>query len=442
MCRISFLFCALLVFATMATEPESMAFVDESEARSDSEETRQVLLTLPEALSLTYEKSPRLRYAALGVDAAEADVAQAGLTPNPEISYESENFDGSGPYGGGALREDTVTLSQRIEIGGKRNGRKRLAETGATAARIEGELTRQSVVTETVVRFAATLAAQLRLENAKDIFELAQNLTGASKARVKSGKEPPYFVMNANAALFIAKADYERAKNEFILSRRRLAALWMDSEPSFNRLAGNLENISRPPKQEVLMMGINSYPLTHRNAMILAIARADADLQAARQWPDVTLSAGERRLREFGERSYVAGVSVAIPLFDRNQGALRAAEVRVRQAEEEARRAGIEFRLEIENTLSDLWTAYHEVEYFRKAGLAAGSAASKAAAEGYREGKLNYVEALEARRALAEAQSRYIDSLERYHKLRAKLLELTGRAADVAGGWLIQGNDK
>lgn len=441
MFRIHYLLCALLMFEAVAAA-ESLALVDESEIRSDSEEKRQVLLTLPEALSLTYEHSPRLRYAALGVDAAEAGGVQAGLPPNPEISYESENFDGSGPYGGGALREDTVTLSQRIEIGGKRSGRKRLAETGAAAARIDGELIRQSVVTETVVRFVIALADQLRLQNAKDIFALTQNLSDAAKARVKSGKEPPYFVMNANASLFTAKADYERAKNEFILSRRRLAALWMDSEPSFNRLTGNLENISRPPIQEVLMMGIESYPLAHRNAMILARARADANLQAARQWPDMNLSVGERRLREFGERSYVAGISVAIPLFDRNQGALRAAEVRVRQAEEEVRRAGIDFSLEIENTLSDLWTAYHEVEYFRKAGLAAGSAASKAAAEGYREGKLNYVEALDSRRALAEVQSRYIDSLEQYHKLRARLNELTGRAAEVAGGWLIRGNDK
>ncbi len=66
----------------------------------------------------------------------------------------------------------------------------------------------------------------------------------------------------------------------------------------------------------------------------------------------------------------------------------------------------------------------------------------QAAIEGYREGKLRYVEALDAQRVHANIQARYIDVLEKYHTLRTKLNQLTGRPAEEAGLWLSQENKK
>ncbi len=442
MCRVLLSSFVLLAYVVIVGSASASALATGDEVRIEPGNKVPVLLTLPDALSRVTEKSPRLKSADLGVQAVEAEVTQAWVIPNPELSYDTENYDGSGPYAGGALREDTISLSQRIEIGGKWGDRIKVAETNASAARIDGELVMQGVTTETVSLFATALANQLRMQTAKEIFGLTKNLAEAAKARVEAGKEPPYFAMNANATLYSAKADYERAKNEFILSRRRLAALWGESKLSFDRLSGNLESIGRPPAQEKVMASLGSYPLARKNALILKHAEAESELQNGLRWPDLTLTVGERKLQESDERSYVAGVSVVMPLFDRNQGASRSAEIRYRQAEEESRIAELNLRLEIENNLSGLWTSYHELGYYRHAGLAAGQEAMKAATEGYREGKLTYVEALDARRALAEVQNRYIDTLERYHTSRARLYELTGQAVEVAGGWLTEWSDK
>ena len=77
-------------------------------------------LTLRDALARTLRGSPDLAAFNYDLRAAEARVLQSGLRPNPELAYEIENPTGSGAYKNADLMENTVRLSQVIELGGKR----------------------------------------------------------------------------------------------------------------------------------------------------------------------------------------------------------------------------------------------------------------------------------------------------------------------------------
>ena len=77
-------------------------------------------VTLPDALRQGLESSPRVSQAKAKADAAEARARQAGVSPNPELSLEVENFAGSGAFQGLRSTETTLALSQRIELGGPR----------------------------------------------------------------------------------------------------------------------------------------------------------------------------------------------------------------------------------------------------------------------------------------------------------------------------------
>ena len=73
-------------------------------------------------------------------DAARALVDQARLRPNPEIVFEAENIAGSGAFSGLQATEYTLSLSQRLELGGKRGARVRAAQAEARVATLSGAL--------------------------------------------------------------------------------------------------------------------------------------------------------------------------------------------------------------------------------------------------------------------------------------------------------------
>ncbi len=428
------LFTAILV----AAQPAYAVAIEEGGAISDTTPP----LTLNDALSKALENSPYLRATRLEVTAMEASIAQAKVFPNPEFSIESENFANSGGKSSDTFQEETFTISQRIETAGKRGDRILIAKNGVLAAEFDRDLTQHRLASEVVTRFVTTLANQLRLLNASEVLSLTRNLSAVATARVDAGKEAPFQKMNAMALLFEADADFKRAKNEFILSRHRLSLTWGESEPKFSRVTGRIENIAPPPAPDEILDNLDSSPQSRANNLISKGAKLEADQQAGNRWPDVTFSLGDRRLRYTNDRAIVGGLSVAIPIFNRNQGSYQAAQIRLEKAKEAQRSANLDHRLEVESLLSDLWTAYHEIESFQQAGLKAGQQAMQAAIEGYREGKLRYVEALDAQRVHANIQARYIDVLEKYHTLRTKLNQLTGRPAEEAGLWLSQENKK
>lgn len=428
------LFTAILVTA----QPVYAVTIEDGGAVSDATPP----LTIKEALSEALQNSPYLRATSLEVTAMEASIAQAKVFPNPELSAESENFASSGGKSSDVYQEQTITISQRIETAGKRGDRIRIAKNGVSVAEFDRQLTEHRLASEVVTRFVATFANQLRLLNAGEILSLTRNLSAVATARVEAGKEAPFQKMNAMALLFAADADFKRAKNELILSRHRLSLTWGESEPKFRRVIGQIESITPPPAPDEILDNLDSSPQSQANSLISKSAQLDVERQAGNRWPDVTLSLGDRRLRYTNDRAIVGGLSVAIPIFNRNQGSYRAAQIRLEKAKEAERNANLDHRLEVESLLSDLWTAYHELESFRQAGLKAGQQAMQAAIEGYREGKLRYVEALDAQRVHANIQARYIDVLEKYHTLRTKLNQLTGRPAEEAGIWLSQENKK
>ena len=76
-------------------------------------------LTLARALALTLEKSPVLSSYSWDIRAAEARIIQAKLSPNPEISLESEDITGSGRFKADRARE---TKPGRTCETGKRHG--------------------------------------------------------------------------------------------------------------------------------------------------------------------------------------------------------------------------------------------------------------------------------------------------------------------------------
>src|SRR5690606_34803195 len=117
-------------------------------------------LTLAEALDLARASSPAVGIANAQVEAARGRQQQAGAGINPEISYEVENFSGSGSLRGMDNAESTIGLSQQIELGGKRQARRETAGKQVDAVVIRSRIARADLDLAVREGFAELSAAE------------------------------------------------------------------------------------------------------------------------------------------------------------------------------------------------------------------------------------------------------------------------------------------
>src|SRR5262245_47550491 len=167
-------------------------------------------LALRDAVARALAGSADVRAAARGIRVHEALAVQAGAFPNPELSGEVENVGGSGARQGFEQTESTVLLAQRIELGGKRGARMRLAEQERSLARWDHEAARLAVVAAATKAFFSALAAQERLGLAVEMERLARDTAAAIARSVAAGATTP--VESTRARLAVARAAVERGQ--------------------------------------------------------------------------------------------------------------------------------------------------------------------------------------------------------------------------------------
>jgi outer membrane protein, heavy metal efflux system len=384
------------------------------------------VLTLRQALELALLHNPDLRVFAWEVRAREAHALQAGLLPNPEIGTEVENFAGTGPLEGLDASEITIGLSQLIELGGDRRRRRDVAVRETDLAGWDYESVRLDIFTGTAQTFASVLAAQERLSLADSLRNRARQFYQSVASRVEAGKVSALAERRALVVRSSAEIQFQRAVGGLAAARSRLAALWGSPEALFHEVAGALEEVTQVPSLEVLSGFLIRNPDVARWETEMELRRADAALARARRVPDPVISVGTRRLKDVGESALTAGVSIPLPLFNRNQGAIREAEYRIISTEAASEAAEIRVGQMLSESYQGLLVAYAEVTTLRTDVVPAAQENFSAIDEGYREGKFDLLTVLDAQRTLFETTNQYVDALEAYHQTLAEVERLIG----------------
>lgn len=388
------------------------------------------ILTLREALALALLKNPELAAFSYKTRASEARIVQAGLLPNPEIGTFVENIGGSPTVTGGV--ETTIELGQLIELGGKRSARMRVASLGHNLAGWDYETKRIEILTSVSKAFTEVLSAQQRLILTEQIVDIAEQVAGTVSERVEAGKVSPIEETRTFATLSTIRIDLEQAKRELEASRRRLTAIWGNTDPQFEMAAGDFDSIpSSIPSLGQLKERLSQNPELARWADEMSLREEVINLEKSKAIPDFTVMGGYRRFREGGENALVVGISVPLPIFNRNQGGILEARYQLSQSEREQQSA--EARLatllsEAEKTLS---TSYTEVITLKDSVIPASQSAFDAINEGYRLGKFGFLNVLDAQRTLFDAKLRYLRALTDYHKAVADVEGLIGEPLDA-----------
>ena len=323
--------------------------------------------------------------------------------------------------------EVTFGLSQLVELGGDRRKRQRVAVHESDLVGWDYETVRLDVLTETAQAFVAVLAAQERVNLSATLRERTEQFYETVLARVDAGKVSALEEQRARVVLASARLDYTSAIRELMRSRSRLSSTWGSiEEPSFRSVHGALYAAKAVPPLGELSDFIERNPDVARWRDEMAFRRADVALEKATRIPDPILGIGSRRLRDLGANALTAGISIPLPLFNHNQGAVKEAEHRIKAAEEAQRAATLLAHHMLTDAYQRLSMAYEEVVALRNEVLPAASESFAAMQEGYREGKFDLLMVLDTQRTFFEATNQYIDALETYHVTRAEVERLIG----------------
>ena len=163
--------------------------------------------------------------------------------------------------------------------------------------------------------------AQQAKEIAHDVYKLKQSET-AEDGTSNSSEE----FLSVEIELSETEMDVFNAKKNLKIAKKQLALLLGDSEISPGECGETLERNYKIPEYAVL----KNY-LLERNPTLLAHKIREEQgnnlLKYAKleRIPDVEFSIGVRQFNEDDTYSFVGGVSVPLPLFNRNQGGIQEA---------------------------------------------------------------------------------------------------------------------
>lgn len=396
------------------------------EAQVDSLPPISDSLSLPEALARALDDNPLLRTLRWDVEAAAGRLRQAGLRPNPEASFEIENFAGTLP--GFSESEMTLSIGQLFELGGKRGARLRAARSGAGLVRSDFDQARLEVASLVIRRYFEMLAAQEGVALADENIAIADEIRTSIGRRVEAGALPPAERTRAGIEFENALLGREMAEQGLSLGRIRLASLWGETRPPAFRAGIDDTLAPAVPGLDSLVKEMGEAPRVTRSRRELVARESQLDLARSGRLPDLELEAGYRNLRESGDGTFVAGVTLPLPLFHRNQGEIGEARALVSRAEADMRREEIELSRQLSEVHTALTLAGRRAESLRNRIVPGAEQAWQEIRTGYERGRFSYVDLLEARRAWTEARRQEVEATLHYHLAVAEAELLLGRA--------------
>ena len=360
-------------------------------------------LTLQQALDEAEARSPAIIAARANVAAAEARIRQAGFRVNPELSVEVENFAGTGEFNGTRGLETTVAINQRLDLGGRRRARVSVARAELAAAQLRLSIARADLAQQVREQFARAITARDRLRLAQDSDRRARELARIAGQLVEAGRDPPLRALRARSAAAQVAAELEAARAEEAASRRTLASLFGVTTPP-DTVAGSLLDLvpgTLDPEQ--------SLDVQLADAERLA-AEAELGQQLAARNLDPAVGVGVRQFRGSGDIALVGGLSVPLPVFDRNQGNIAAARSNITAAEARRSSALATVTVRARNAIAAVEAAEARVRALEGAAIPEAFEALRLTQQSYREGRASLLELLDAQNAYTSAEAALIDA--------------------------------
>lgn len=382
-----------------------------------------ITVDLSEATALTLQANPDLAVAMRGREIESGQQLQAASRPNPTLSGQVQDLRSQN-------RVTTIAISQQLETADKRDKRMVAAGAAFDIAEVDIHIAQAEISAKTYAAFYQVLAAQQAQKLAQELLEIATTTKDTTTKRVLAGKISPVEETKAKVAEASLKIDLANSNQQLAISKQRLASLWAKSEGQTDYVVvGELENLKELPKQSELMAQLADSPRLKKAALAIQEKQAISNIELSKQTPDVTVSLGAQRNEELGGITQaMIGLSIPIPVFDKNQGNLLSAKAREYQSIDEKTALENQLQTELKDAYSRRQLQVEASNMYKQDILQGAQSAYEAARKGFEYGKFSFLEVLDAQRTLFQAKMQFIQTLTMAHIAEADIQRILGRS--------------
>jgi cobalt-zinc-cadmium efflux system outer membrane protein len=373
---------------------------------------------------------------------AEAQRIDARLRPNPALTFESAGyplFESPRPWFGNN-QELTVRFDQVIELAGRRGLRTQAAETGISAAEAAFQDQKRRLDFEVRRGYFGVVLAKADLEVARAALDEIDKVISLNRARYEQGEISGGEVRRIQVERLKFVDDQFAA--ELALRNARSALLALFNAPNLGVEFDVVEALNVPGTtgagavvaQAVDATALRTQALTLRPDLLAAqrqVHRADTEtrLQRALRTPNMTLGGGY--FRDFGTNAVVFGVTVPLPLSNRNQGGVARAEAERRQAANLATATATGVLLEVQQAVNAVDVSRARVAYIEREYLTPSRESRDIVLAAYRLGTADLIDFLDAQRAFRDTLRTYNRALYDQRLGLFQLAAATGGASPV-----------
>ena len=387
--------------------------------------TKTEYLSLEDAVEIAINNNPIIKSKGHSIEEAKGRIRQANLLPNPEIELFTEEMP-SNEMGLGRS-QNMVSLSQRLEIGGKRRLRTGVAKKEKDILGLDLLITIADITAKVKKAFFDALTSQDELEFAKEALEIAESLKAISDEKFNAGIIARIEVLKANVEFSNAKMKVIVTERNRLNSIKKLQTIMGTPNISLNELYP-ISIVDTPLlKMEKLEdMLLTNYPAVQAQKKIVELSLLKVKEARKNAIPDINASVGYKRLSETDEDTIQAGIKLPLPIFNRNQGKITEANAFSDKAKDDEIAIRNELLLLLNKAFSSYISSREQVSCYINTIIPQAEESLNIAKQGYRRGEFDYIVVLDAQRTLANTRISYIKIMNELFSSIAEIEKFVG----------------
>ena len=379
-------------------------------------------LAVDEWVALALASNPELRAARAELEAAAARVQQAGLRPNPMLDLGGQK----------AISPDnnlSVGLTVPLDLNGRKEGRVGVAEREVEVRRAQIAERERRLRADVQMKAGEVLAARRTLGVTDELVRANRQALALVEERVRQGAAP---ALDEN--LMRVEVNRLEAGRLMQASRADVATLQLKAlagTPPDEPLDIRGDLSSPPPAPalaDALGRGVEQRPDVRAARAEVAVAQAKVRKEQAEGWWDASVNVGYQRqdvgfnlrgLTDSGSTRQIqdvfhyfgAGLTVTLPVRNRNEGNVAAAHAETTAAERRREFAELIARQEVAAALAQYEAARRTVELYERGVRGVARANVDVVRQSYGLGRGTLLDVIAEQRRYIEVENGYTDVL-------------------------------
>jgi outer membrane protein, heavy metal efflux system len=378
-------------------------------------------LTLTDLEQMALQGNPTLPQAVAQIEAARGRAVQAGLYPNPTVGYEADRIGAAGSAGEmqGAFIDQTIVTAGKLQLS--------RAKYTHEVSQMEAQALAQQyrVLNGVRVRFYQLLAMQRLLDVRAELVKVAEDAVTTTDQLVNVGAANRADLLQARIEARQERVTLENTRELYLAAWQQLAAFVGNPCLAGERLPGELEAAAAVPDLCTTLDHLLAVS-PELQAARAEVVRDRVALQREQVEPIPNIQVRVSNGYDFETHNDVTSVQagVRLPLFDKNQGNIRAARAQLAYAQAEVGRVELSLRQRLARAYARYRTAQAVVQMYREGNLPEARQAYELYLDSFRNRRAAWPQVLVAQRTYFQLSVDYVEVLEQLRRAEVTILGL------------------